>query len=391
MMKDSQRTMLELVRAAIWDEEPSSHLLPCDASEWKEVLTECRKQAVLESVIPVIFRIQEANNKPDKQQVEWLEDCYMENLRDTQVHSKAITKVFRSMEGKGCHPVLLKGLGNASLYNELCRRRCGDIDIYVRVDEYRFALDALKSFASEEEINQASLEGEHYNITIGGIDFELHYLVGSTLWDWDMRKEMMRLGRKWLDKKASLCETITLGTTPVRIPPVYYNAVFLFVHAMKHVGHGLGLRHLADIALFLHKHEGEIDEMQLLGSLNRMNLLNEWQQMGYILVKYINLPSHEFPFYSEENAGKADELFASVLEYGNFGLSKAGKSEEPPAPHGFWKHPIAHCRETYIYYTSSYLMQKALYGRSEAQKNIVKDFWRYQLTKIRSLFPSTTI
>ena len=90
-----------------------------------------------------------------------------------------IAKVFHLLVGKGFHPVLMKGQGNAAFYPKTLLRKCGDVDIYVGETDY----DAACRFLLEN-LDNAVLKGEsekHRVIFWGKTDLEIHRIAEAPI------------------------------------------------------------------------------------------------------------------------------------------------------------------------------------------------------------------
>lgn len=365
-MTSAQNYMLSLLKASLWGRETQQ--IPSSPEAWDEVIAACRKQAILETIIPVVFTIKES--KPSQKQIEHLEDCYMDNLRQYQRHCQVVQSIFKAMNGAGCHPILLKGIGNSQLYPVPHYRRCGDIDVFVSGEELRKARQALTSFTPEEKMDVSEVVGEHFSTLVSGIELELHFLMGSTFDSCDIKKEMLKESTGWLNP--GHFDWIEIGGEPIRVLAPSYNILHLFTHAYKHISHGLGLRHLTDIALFLHKFHGQLDHRMLQKSLERMKLLDVWQQFCDILVRYLDMKPEECPLYVAHTDSHV--LWQSILDNGNFGIRRSGNEAPPPPPTPFFDHPLRRIRETYYFYYYTYLKHKALYGHRGAWLSVWQAF-----------------
>lgn len=368
-MQASRKSMLMLLQTALWGTEIDVSYLPSSDEGWKKLFDACDDHAILETIIPAIFSISNTDYKPSNNQVKYLKEVYLESLRQTNAQLKQIAALCDLMESEGCQPVLLKGQGNARWYACPQYRRRGDIDLYVNEEKYQKAFEILWSKASPEERAGAHEHGEHIGIIIQGEEVELHRHVGSTYGSECVTNRMLALEQYWLVD--SRCEKMQIGGSIVRVPCVFYNVVFLFMHAWKHfITYGLGLRQLVDIVLLLHKHHSEIDDESLRVELDAMQLLPMWRYLSAVLVEHLGLPSSECPLYQKGYSSYGNTLWNLILDNGNFGnLSKA---EE---------HHSSRLHRTWHYYIYRYRIDKLQMGRGPALRLLVHDFCLYQFNR----------
>lgn len=351
MKKATYDIVLCLLQSALWDVPLQEHLLPATEEEWQQVIEACLGQTVLVTVNPTIFSIRDEARRPSLQQQKLLRSYYYENLRLCQAHHRAIRQVFGAMEREGCHPILLKGQSNASYYKEPHLRCCGDIDIFVGPQEFAAAKEVLDSFATAEERAAvvAHPRSEHYEIVIHGLEFELHFHAGSTFGSERIKSGMLELEQQWLTP--GQCSTMPLlDGEPVRVPDVHYQALFLFMHAWKHFsGGGIGLRHLADIALLLHRHHADLDATWLAAQLDQLQMRQAWITLMEVLVRYLGLPSESCPLHQPQPDGLSAAIWRRVTEWGNFGQSSHNVA-------------LTGIRRTIHYYVSHYDVNYVLCG-----------------------------
>ena len=64
--------------------------------------------------------------------------------------------------------------GIAQYYPKPELRQCGDIDLYVGVENYARSYDVLKAIATEIDDRQDLDVGKHYHVSLGKVEVEVH-------------------------------------------------------------------------------------------------------------------------------------------------------------------------------------------------------------------------
>ena len=106
----------------------------------------------------------------------------------------------------------------------------------------------------------------------------------------------------------------------VNIPSFTYDSLYIFIHAWHHfVSSGVGLRQMADWMLHLHTYADRLETGIIKSVLQRMNILEEWQTFGWVLVNKFGMPETEFPFYTGKYAHKGEKLYRQLMIDGHCG------------------------------------------------------------------------
>ncbi len=313
-MKAYEEVFFSLVRNSLWD---SPVEVPPDFKEWKRVIRMANAQAMHGAVAKGLLASPEILNPlPESVHVK------MNNMMMTNVymHTKAnsyVQLLVNSLRGAGIEPVLLKGQGLAVYYSNPHVRQCGDIDLYVGVENYRKAYEVLKDVVDEiEHVSVLDGEGKHFHAQLSGTMIEVHKFseVSSSTW-FDgiyQRYASVGLSENLLD--------VEFGDIRVATPADDFNSFYIFSHLWNHfLNGGVGLRQVCDLAIFLHSRSVAIDQVYLRKILTDMKLVTPWQTFGCIVVDVLGLPENEFPFYNPKCRKKAFKVLKRILKEGNFG------------------------------------------------------------------------
>lgn len=247
-------------------------------------------------------------------------------MRNVQMHAlldRIAVELTRTLKNAGIDSVLLKGQGLARVYDNPKLRQCGDIDLYVGKDNYRKACEVTDSIADMMEQKGAEGSGKrhasekHYHCNINGVAIEIHRKA-SILTNSRYNKRFAEFEKACLNPGSVMKVDLDCGS--VNVPPVEFDAIFVFLHAWGHVfSSGLGLRQMCDWTMYMHRYGSELDVDLLEKRLVSMGLKKGWQIFGYVAVRYLGLPQEECPLYTDKYRKEAGALMDLIWKEGNFG------------------------------------------------------------------------
>lgn len=328
-MNVHEQNLLSFLRTALWG-VPAS----CDTPDWRTLLRLAEKQTVTGLIYDVALTLP-PSQQPDG---ELLRTLHLHTVRIAQSHqllNTTLAEIVSRLRTEGIRTVLLKGQGVARNYPNPLRRGCGDIDLYVGEPEYTRACRLLNEWGMlDGEKTAESIQ--HLHFTYNGVCIEIHRIAGIMF-----SRCRNRLFRRWSDELLQEDSYNTMqidgtlaasGGTQVLLPPVRFDAFYLFYHTYKHfLTGGVGLRQFCDWTMYLHDFADEIDRTALKEDLHRFRLLHPWQVMGHIAVRHLGLPQEEFPFFSADAGVKktADAMLELILQSGNFGFHNPNRTRRP--------------------------------------------------------------
>ena len=122
---------------------------------------------------------------------------------------------------------------------------------------------------------------------------------------------------------------IVFNGVSVMTPEDTFNAFYIFHHLWHHtIGLGMGLRQVCDWAVFLRTHAGQLDTKRLKMYLSELDLMDQWQVYGNLIVQYLSVKADEVPFYDEKKNRRAARLLHYILAEGDNREFKFGRSEQ---------------------------------------------------------------
>lgn len=344
-------TLLQyLLRTALWQETLS---FGKGSPDWYSLISDLQKQTVLELTAPTIFNLKGERRPPEN--LFWQLTCdYLHNQKTYKTHCLFIAQICQKMQEAGCHPILLKGIAVARYYPSPQDRKCGDIDIYVPIEEFPQALEVLKRFATKEQIDAAEEYNEHYQIFIGEIEIELHRIANGQSGR-EGYAALRQLSDEWL--RPEKCRAIEIEGTMVLVPHPQFEAIFLVAHLWHHFAeiNGVGLRQLCDLAMMLQSCHQDMDECLLERHLRDCHLYRVWQAVGWVMVSWLGLSQEMCPCYGEKSEKKGRWLLGYILKEGNFGAGGLNFKRTVKE-----KHPILHKFYSYCYYGKRQMLVDSL-------------------------------
>ena len=330
-MTEHEKVFFNILRSALWGTPVE---VPEGFSQWSSIMRLAKSQALMGLVGEVMLTRSEIRDSLPAKSVERLQGILLTGIGVHRQMNITLQMLVTKLRDHGVEPVLLKGQGLARNYPTPELRQCGDIDIYVGVENYEKAYDAILPIASEIENKSKIWDRMHYDAMIGHVMVEVHHKAdeiysrkGAKLY-----KDIMADGLSM-----DLCSQ-RFGEIDVMTPNDTYNSFYIFGHLWRHFqSSGVGLRQFCDWACFLHTHVGKLELPYLKGILEDLGFMKPWQVLGCFLVHELGLPEEEFPFYNKKYVSKVDSVREYVMTDGNFGVNiLAGQEKRRGYLHGKW-------------------------------------------------------
>lgn len=314
-----QKQFLELLRAGLWGGCPDVTLFQGEVN-WKAIFKIAREQAVQVLVADGMEALPE-HLAPKKETIYKVAIRRTTNSLAYKVQKSLINRITTLFNEEGIPSILLKGQGVAQNYQKPESRMCGDIDIYVGMDNFHKACEILRREGAEELIHQDEHES-HIAFDLDDKTIEVHkksdVIRGRKLNDSFQKWTTIHLDAKLAD--GTLPKWNNDGTL-INIPDPTYNAFYIIHHAVRHMlGEGIGLRHVCDWMIFLHTHQDQIDTEELKAKLAEYKMATAWGQFGALATKYLGFPEeHLLVPPINQNESKAELLLQHIFSTGNFG------------------------------------------------------------------------
>ena len=316
-MKLYETVFLELLKAGMWGRKPH---VPQGFAEWNKVVMSAKSQSVLGVVAQVMLSDEDVSSQLPQDMKARLKKFLMNNLLTHNLLNNTLIKVVSTLREGGVESVLLKGQGLARNYPQPELRQCGDIDLYVGLENGERVHDLLSPIAEKVDGKEYITVGKHYHVTMpGGVEVEVHRYTDNHLTK-KLEETYQAASAKGTTEGLVVYD---FAGTPVNTPSDEFNAFFVFNHLFHHfLTSGIGLRQFCDWMMFLHARKGKLDLEYLRKLLIDMDMLMPWQAFGCVLVDKLGMPEDEFPFFDRAQDGKTDKILSRVLKEGNFGKER---------------------------------------------------------------------
>ena len=315
-MERHEEVFFSLLRNAFWGAPVE---IPDGFADWAGVARTAKVQSVLGVAGDVMLSDSSIVSAMSQELKTKIKTFMMANIMTHGKLNGVLVKVVSELSASGIRSVLLKGQGLAQYYPKPEMRQCGDIDLYVGLDQYSASYDVLQPLATKIDDRKALEVGKHYDFYVGKVSVEVHR--------YSERYPTARLDRIYQEiSKKGLSEALVpmvFSGQEVNTPSDVYNAFYIFSHIFHHfLTSGLGSRQLCDWMLFLRQRSSYIDIDSLREILSRLDMMKPWQAFGCVLVKYFGMPADLFPFYDSSQEHKAEKILIRLLDEGNFGQQR---------------------------------------------------------------------
>lgn len=313
-----QQQFLELLKAGMWGKAPDSSFF-IDSVDWKQIYKTSMEQAVL-GLIADGIELLPKEFYPSKEILTRFIMSKVQIRKQNLAMNREINKIVDILHESGIRPILLKGQGIAQYYINPESRSCGDIDIYVGIENYNKCCSILLSSdkASKEKIEDNFL---HLGFSYNGIELEIHRKAGYL-----KNPELDASFQKWtidaLDNRGEHELPIWNNEgKDVTLPDHTYNAFFLIQHIAKHItSEGIGFRQICDWIMFIHRNHTEIDRNSLQNRIREYRMSEIWNEFCLLAIKYLGLPIDELPIKpTDPSSSKSKDLLKQIFMSGNFG------------------------------------------------------------------------
>ncbi|MFR9263941.1 MAG: nucleotidyltransferase family protein [Bacteroides cellulosilyticus] len=262
-----RRTFLTLVRSGLWntpvDPTPFSSM---NSADWEEIYQLARTQALLAITFDGVLSLPAELRPPRPLYLQWAAKVVQIEQSNLRLNEE-LPEVFMPYREAGLHPILLKGQGIATHYINPLHRQCGDIDVYIGKEGQPIANNILLRHGAEAE-GEAS--DKHASYSFHGVHIENHRII-LRINNPAGNRYFQRLIQEWYPQHA---ETREIHEYPVSLPPVTFNALYIFMHAFVHfLNSGIGLRQVCDWTRLLATRHEDIDKLLLEKYFRKVELL----------------------------------------------------------------------------------------------------------------------
>ena len=315
-MERYEEVFFSLLRSGLWGTSPE---IPDGFDEWGKVVQLAKTQSVLGIVGDVMLSDGTIASKLSPELKSKVKTFIMANMMTHGKLNGVLVKVVGELNAVGISSVLLKGQGLAQYYPKPELRQCGDIDLYVWLDNYDASYDVLEPLSSEIDDRKELEVGKHYHVLFGRILVEVHRYCN----EYPSKKLNEVFQSASIDGLNRDTVAYEVEGICVHTPSDTFNAFYIFDHFFHHfLTSGIGFRQICDWMRFIYIRSASVDKDRLRELIEKMGLMQPWKAFGCLLSDVLGMPSDEFPFYDQSYSAKVAPIVRRILEEGNFGKER---------------------------------------------------------------------
>lgn len=226
--------------------------------------------------------------------------------------NEVAAKLYSKLTEDGLRCCILKGQGNALMYQNPYSRTPGDVDVWVNANRKIIMEYASKKFELEDDIRL-----QHLETSLDGVPVELHFFPCS------MNNPIYNARlRKWCKRNADLqCSNVISlpdGIGEIAIPTTPFNVIYQLTHLYHHFfDEGIGMRQIIDYYYVVNNDELLVIRDTLQRELKYLGL---WKFVGavmYVLHEVFGLEEDMMIVPMNEKEGMF--LLDEIMRGGNFG------------------------------------------------------------------------
>lgn len=283
-LQSSSLRLFALLRTALFDEPLDSSLFAsCSFGEWEHLFRQSVVQQVAALAWEAVERLPEDCRPSRPIDLYWRAE-YQRTIDGTQHRQQVARRLVTFFADQDIKTYLLKGVRISACYPKPALRLFNDIDIYQGGDWQR----ADQMVRDQLGIQVSQVKHHHTTYVYEGETIENHYhLLNHYKYRSNIRfeREMMRF----------------FGTPT-------FDALFLLRHTAAHFGvDRILLRHVCDWAMFVRKHEADVDWSVVKDFCRRYRMDRFLGALMGLIEDQLHYASHSLP------AGRDQALQARVL------------------------------------------------------------------------------
>lgn len=313
-MTINERHFLGFIRFALFGGDYPHGILT--TAGWKEQMKLAKDQTVSGLLYNTASKLPRDLRPPQQMLMKlYSKVVYYENMN--KLLNERTCEIFAKYHELGFHPILLKGQGAATLYDNPGQRVFGDIDIYVPDPEgklYEWVLN------NAENIEYKPGKDHLMAFQWDGATIENHLCL-LKFYNKTLAERMEQIVAEEL--KGDSTETfVTINDDKIEVLPRTLGLLYDIVHFSKHlISSGVGLRQLCDITLQMHRFHDKIDSERLCAWFEKLEMRHMANAVAAAAVRYLGLPQEEVPYdFNQDDFGdKEDDLMELVMDGGNYG------------------------------------------------------------------------
>ena len=286
--------------------------------DWRQLYSFATKQTIIGIYFDGIERLgkeysDELKHNPIKRELlmTWMGKAQQIHRQNMKVNAVA-SKLFSMLRKDGLRCCILKGQGNAGMYQNPYSRTPGDVDVWVNANRKTIMEYASKKFELGDDIRL-----QHVEITMDGVPVELHVFpcsMNNPVYNARLQKCFKRNA----DLQCSNVVSLPDGIGEIAIPTTAFNVIYQLTHLYHHFfDEGIGMRQIIDYYYVVNNDELLVIMDSLQRELKHLGLWKFARAVMYVLHEVLGISEEKMIAPMDEKRGKL--LLAEILNGGNFG------------------------------------------------------------------------
>ena len=296
----SQTNLLQLLSNALFQKQ-----IRIDNCDWKEVY----REANVHKVFPIIFSISQQYIK-DEELLKTAKKLFRHSIAKTCELNFAHIELNRLLKENNIGFVLIKGLTTSLYYPNPELRISGDVDFFVKKEDFEKAQALLKNqhfhYYKESEKDVAYEKNQ--------IRYEMHRGVRGT----PKNQSGEAIFQKYFSDLVEDSVGCLFENQEIQVPSTFHHGLILLFHSIAHLtGQGIGLRQLCDWAVF----EATIPNEEFIALFEKpLKECGIWRfacLMSLCANKYLGAPYRAWQ--GEAESALLEGIMTDIMNAGNFG------------------------------------------------------------------------
>ena len=278
--------------------------------EWAEIYELSQKQFIAGYLFPAIDKLSKQGQKPPlKLLYDWIAQSEQIKQRNILLNQRCI-ELIGLFAVAGYRSCILKGQGNALMYDKPLSRTPGDIDIWIEGNRNEIR-DFVISKCPKAQDGDMHIEF----LVFEDVPVEVHYKPRYS----PIPKYNKRL-QSWFQEQASeqFTHKVMLDEGEICVPTTNFNVVQQMCHILGHIlVEGIGMRQFIDYFYVLKKLYDEGGNEDYIGLFKYLGLLKFARGIMWIEKEVLGLGVKYLICEPDERIGRV--ILKEIIEGGNFG------------------------------------------------------------------------
>lgn len=317
MITASETNFVRLIRFALLDNKTPLNKL--SSEQWEEIAKIARDHAMT-GILYCALEKMPRDLLPEKEILLKTYSITQQIEKQNRFLNTRLISIFNIYDGFEAKPMLLKGQGVASCYENPLRRNSGDIDVFINNN-----FDKVNAWAHTQDKEAQDYEPEldkHVHFHWQNVMVENHFML-ARFFNRATDKKMQEITEEGLKAEAPLI--ISIDSSKIELlPPTLY-----LLHLITHFAHhlmdwGIGLRQLCDIIMFINRYHNSINQTMLQRWITELHLERVASAIVTIGTNDLGLNQSYAVFKSKEGEKYAATLLSTIITAGNFSRREMG-------------------------------------------------------------------